>query len=211
MNKYNTSSRTIHFYQSPTKFFKANWPALLLIFPVLMYRRSQNRVVKVLLILTAGPLLLFVYPCIPALYRFLFRIPVVEINEQAISYMPGPIWFINLDVSMRWEEVAALYVNELTIRRKKYPQKRSRTVRFLAVLPKDQETFFQREKILSLRRFPLLALIAATKTPLMLFEQATAPTSSQDVLALISSRYQDKIQENGIEVREEQKTLYESK
>ena len=110
-------------------------------------------------------------------------------------------------MSIRWEEIAALYVNELTIRGKK----RTRTNRFLAVVPKDEEEFFRREKMLSPRRLPILVVWSITKTPFILYEQATAPTSSHDLLALISSQYQDKIQENGIEIREEQKTLYERK
>ncbi len=209
MNNRNTSSRTVRLYQSPTKFFRANWPALLLLLPVLIYRRSQSRVVKFLSVLVASPYLLFVSPVIPALYRFLFRIPIVVINEQGISYNPGPIWFIKLDMSIRWEEIAALYVNELTIRRQKHPRKRTRSFRFLAVLPNDQETFFQREKILSLRRFPLWGIMGATKTPFMLPEQVTYPSSPEDILNLIRSAYQDKIQENAIEIREEQRTLLE--
>ncbi len=210
MNNHNTSSRTIRLYQSPTKFFRANWPmlfGLLLFLPVFLYRRSKKRVAKVLSVLVAGPLLLFVSPFIPSFYRLLFRIPIVVINEEGISYNPGPVWLIKLGMSIHWEEIAELYINELTIRGKK----RTSTNRLLAVTPKDEDAFFQREKILSLRRFPLWFIMTATKTPFMLFEQVIYPSSPENILDLITSQYQDKIQENGIEIREEQKTLYEGK
>ena len=207
MTNHDTSSRTIRFYLRPIKFFRTYWFALLLIVPVLLYSRSRSRVVKVLSVLIAGPFLVFVSPIFPALYRLLFRIPIIEINEQGIFYNPGPIWFINFGMSITWEEIAALYVNELTIR----STKRTSTSHFLAAAPKDEDAFFQREKILSLRRFPLLFLMRATKTPFILPEQTTSPYSPEEVLTLISNQYQDKIQENGIEIREEQKTLYEGK
>ncbi len=205
MNNRNTSSRAIRFYQSPIKFFRTYWFTLLLIVPVLIYRRSRSRVVKVLSVLIAGPFLLFVSPVFPALYRLLFRIPIIEINEQGIFYNPGPVWFINFGMSITWEEIAALYVNELTIR----STKRTSTSHFLAATPKDEDAFFQREKILSLRKFPLRFLMRATKTPFILPEQVTYPSSPENILNLIIRQYQDKIQENGIEIREEQKTLLE--
>ena len=110
-------------------------------------------------------------------------------------------------MSISWKEIGALGVNELTIRGKK----RTGTSRLLAVTPKDDDAFFQRERILSLHRFPLWFIMSATKTPFMLFEQVIYPSSPENILNLIISQYQDKIQENGIEIREEQKTLYEGK
>ncbi len=207
MANHDISSRTIRFYQNPIKFLRTYWFAFLLIVPILIYRRSRSRVVKVLSVLIAGPFLLFVSPIFPALYRLLFRIPIIEINEQGIFYNPGPVWFINFGMSITWEEIAALYVNELTIR----STKRTSTSHFLAATPKDEDAFFQREKILSLRRFPLWLLMKATKTPFILPEQVTYPSTPGSVLNLIRSVYQDKIQENGIEIKEEQKTLYEGK
>ena len=210
MNNRNTSSRTITYYQDRAKILKASLPSLyglLVIFPILAYRRSQKRVVKVLSLFAGGLFLLFESIFISSFYRLLFRVPIVTINEKGILYSPGSTWFVTLDMSISWEEIAALYVEELTIRGKK----RTRTNRFLAVAPKDEDAFIRREKILSPRRLPLLVVMGITKIPFMVYEQATAPTSSHDLLALISSQYQDKIQENGIEIREEQKTLYESK
>ncbi len=78
-------------------------------------------------------------------------------------------------------------------------------------MPKGKGAFFQREKIASLRRIPILALWRITKSPFMLYEQATDPLSSQDLLALITNKFRDKIQENGIELREMQETLVEGK
>ncbi len=49
--------------------------------------------------------------------------------------------------------------------------------------------------------------MSATKTPFMLFEVVTAPTTLEDVLALIENKFEDKLQEHNIEIREEQKTV----
>ena len=205
-----SSSRTIELYQNNAQFFKANWSSslgLLLVVPLVLYRRRQKRVVKVLSILSGGLFLLFSSLFIYPLYRLFFRRPTVVINEKGITYNPYAPWFVKLRMSIAWEEIAAMYVNELTIRGKK----RAGTNRLLAVVPKDEEAYFQREKMLSPRRIPVLVLWSITKTPFMLYEQVMAPTSSSELLALISNQYQDKIQENGIEIREEQKTLYEGK
>ena len=207
MHNSNTSTRTLRFYQSPAKFFRANWPSLLIVLPITSYYRSRSLLVKILSVLVAIPLLLIVFPTLSALCRLLFRIPLIEINEQGISYNPAPVWLIKLGMSIRWEEIAALYVNELTMPR----QKRTRIIRFLAVLPNEQETFAQREQIQSLRRFPLWGIMAATKTPFMLFEQMISPTNPESLLSAIENMYQDKLQANGIEIREEQKTVFERK
>ncbi len=210
MNNRNSSSRTITYYQDRAKIFSGSLPSLygvFVIFPIIAYRHSQKRIVKVLSMLGGGLFLLFESLFIPSLHRLLFRVPIVTINEKGIKYSPGATWFVNVDMSIHWEEIAALYVNELTIRGKK----RTRTNRFLAVIPKDEAAFFRREKILRPRRFPILGIMGITKTPFMLYEQVTTPTSSHEVLALIANEYQDKIQENGIEICEEQKTLFEGK
>jgi len=210
MANHDTSSRTIQFYQNNANFFRANWSSLfglLLVFPVVIYRRSPKRVVKVLSELSGGLFLLFASLFIPSFYRLLFRIPIIVINEKGITYNPYAPWIVKLHMSISWEEIAALYVDELTIRGKKH----ARTNRFLAVIPKDEEAYFRREKMLGPRRIPILVMWSITKTPFMLYEQVTAPTSSYNVLALITNQFGDKIQENGIEIREEQKTLYERK
>ena len=158
---------------------------------------------KILTILLAFPFLLLIIPTISVLYRLFFRIPIVEINELGISYNPPFVWFIRLDMSIRWEEIAALYVNELTMQR----QNHTRVFRLLAVVPNERESFPQREKIQSIRRFPMWGFLAATKTPFMLPEGVIAPTSLEHVLALIKNTYRDKLQENSIEIRDEQKNI----
>ena len=210
MANSDTSARTIQFYENNARFFSKNWSSLFalpLLAPVILYREKQKRVVKILSIFSGGLFLLYASFFIYPLYRLLFRSPVIVINEQGIFYNPYAPWFVKLKMSIRWEEIAALYVDELTM----HSKKRTHTDRLLAVLPKDEEAYFQREKMLSLRRTPILVLWSITKTPFMLYEQVTAPTSSHELLTLITDRFSDKIQANGIEIREEQKTVFERK
>lgn len=70
----------------------------------------------------------------------------------------------------------------------------------------SKEAFLQREKMLRPRRLPLLVMMSATKAPFSLPEQAFLPYSLDELLAHIRINYQNEIQDNGIEMREEQKT-----
>ena len=114
---------------------------------------------------------------------------------------------INVDMSILWEEIAAIYINELTI----HGKKRIGTNRLLAIIPKDIDAFIQRKKLLRPNRLPLWVVMSMTKTPFMLYEQLTLPVTLEELLTQISTHYQDKIQANGIEIRKEQKTVYEGK
>ncbi len=54
-------------------------------------------------------------------------------------------------------------------------------------------------------------MMSILKTPFAVGEPLLAPTTLEEVLAQISTQYHDKIQANGIEIREVQKTVYEGK
>ena len=110
-------------------------------------------------------------------------------------------------MSVRWGEIAAIYINELTI----HGKKRTRTHRLLTIILRDEDAFFRREKMLRLNRFPIWGALSLTKTPFLLYEQLILPTTLEKLLAQISIQYNDKIQANGIEIREPQKTVSEGK
>jgi hypothetical protein len=107
-------------------------------------------------------------------------------------------------MTIRWEEIAAVYLNELTIRGKN----RTVTHRFLCIMSKDQEGYFLQQKLLRPRRLPLLGLMSVIGSPFMLPEQAIFPLPLDELLSQIRAHYQEQIQANGIEVREEQKTSF---
>ncbi len=210
MSNHNTPSRAIVFYPDKAKILNGSLPSLygiLLILPIVAYRHSTKRVVKAFSVFLGGLFLLFESLFIPSFYRLLFHVPSLIVNENGFTLSLGGTWLIDIDMSIRWEEIAALYINEITT----HGKKRTRTNRLLAVIPKDEDAFFQREKMLRPNRFPIWGALSLTKTPFMLFEQLILPTTLETLLAQISTQYNDKIQANGIEIREEQKTVSEGK
>jgi hypothetical protein len=109
--------------------------------------------------------------------RLLVPTPVVLVNDQGIlSHPPGGLGFaFNFKMAITWPEIAAMYLHTLTITAKKGPK----TTHGLAILPKDPEGFLERHHVVSLRTFPLFALLPATKTPVWIFEAVIAPVSPE--------------------------------
>ncbi len=196
---------TIVLYQSRRTLFKSAWPSLfggLVVIPVIAYRRSKKSVLRALSILASLMLILWETLFLSTLYRLLFAVPAVIVNDEGIAYHPASPWFVSLGLTMCWEEMAAMYLNELTIRGKK----RTITYRFLCMIPKDQEAFFERKKLLNWRRLSLLAVMSKMGGVTFMIPEAVLPLPLDELLSQIRTQFQDEIQMHGIEIRGEQKT-----
>lgn len=151
------------------------------------------------------------------LYRLLVPTPLVLVNDRGIvSYPPGFLFF-KWRMEITWPEIAAMNLHEV-ISQPPPPPRLFRllkislpsTQRYLAIIPKDPEAYLERHKLTRARTlartFPLWLLVARTKTPMVIVESHIAPVSVDDLLALIRARFQTELEDNGIEVREPQKT-----
>jgi len=197
--------RTIVLYPDKTRLFKTVLPSLfsgLLALPLIIAWRSRKRSLHIVSLL-AGILLFFWESLfLSQWYRLLFPRPVVVVNEAGIAYDPAIPWLVAFRLQIRWEEIAAMFLSELSIRGKK----RTRTFpRFLAIMPKDQEAFVKQQKLLRPRRLPLLVVMSQIGTPFLLPEMAISPSSLDELFAQIRARYQDEIEANAIEIGEERK------
>jgi hypothetical protein len=201
---YDPDHHAITIYQDKATRFKSVLPSLfggLIVVPILFYRHSRKRVFKILALLASVLLLLWETLFLSALYRLLFPRPVVVVTDKGIDYRPLSNWFVALGMTMQWEEMAAMYLNELTLRGKK----RTVTYRALCIMPRDQEMYFQQHKLLRPRRLPLLVMMSKIGSPFLLPEQLIFPLTLDELLSQIRVHFQEQIQANGIEIREEQK------
>lgn len=202
--RYDPDHRTITIYQDKETLFKSVLPSLLgvlVVVPILLYRRRRTRVLKILAFLASGLLLFWETLFVSSIYRLLFPQPVVLVTDKGIDYRPLSPWYVALDMTMRWEEMAALYLTELTVR----GRKRTVTHRFLCSIPKDQEVYYKQHKLLRPRRLPLLMVMSMTGSPFMLPEQMIFPLTLDELLSQMCAHYQEQLQANEIEIREEQK------
>lgn len=198
--------RTIALYPDRAKLFRLALPALLsglFIFPLIAAGRSKNRALRNISLV--GSALLFFWETLygSLLYRLLFPKPVVVINDEGIAYDPPATWFVAFALSIRWEEMAAIFLSDLTIRGKK----RTRTTRYLCIMPKDQDAYIKQQKILRPRRFAHLVMMSIIKVPFLLPELPILPISLDELLVQIRSRYAREIAAHGIEMREEQRIV----
>ena len=138
------------------------------------------------------------------LHRLVFWRPILLVNDKGILYDPLSLWFVNLKMSISWEEIAAMYLQELTLRGKKG----TKTYQLLCILPKDLEEFGQRQELDGRGRFAVLGAMSMSSAPFMIFGQTIFPQSLEELLVRISDSYQDKIQAYGIEMREKQRVAY---
>jgi hypothetical protein len=106
-----------------------------------------------------------------------------------------------LGLTMRWEEMAAMYVNKLTIRGKA----RTATYRTLCLMPKDQEAYFWQHKLLRPRKLPLIVVMSMTGSPFMLPEQMISPLTLDELLSQIRVHFREQIDANRVEIGEERK------
>lgn len=202
--RQNMPDRDIALYPNRAKLFRQNLPALssgLLIFPIIMAWRSGKRALQIISL--AGGILLFLWETLYAslLYRLLVPKPIVVVNDEGIAYNPPAPWFVAFALSIRWEEMAAIFLSDLTIR----SRKETKTTRFLCIMPKDQEAYIKQQKILRPRRFAQLVMISIIKVPFFLPELPIFPISLDELFAQIRLRYASEIAAHNIEIREEQK------
>lgn len=202
--RYKPNHGAITIYQDKETLFKSVLPSLLgglVVVPILLYRRRRTRVLKIMTLLASVLLLFWETLFVSTIYRLLFPQPVVLVTDKGIDYRPLSPWFVALGMTMRWEEMAALYLTELTVR----GRKRTVTHRLLIGLPKDQEVYFRQHKLLRPRRLPLLVVMSMTGSPFMLPERMIFPLTLDELLSQMCAHYQEQIQANEIEIREEQK------
>ncbi len=202
--RHDPDHHAITIYQDKATLFKSALPSLfggLVVVPILFYRQSRSPVLKIMALLASVLLLLWETLFLSAIYRLFFPQPVVIVNDKGIDYRPISPWFVAIGMTMRWEEMAAMYLNELILRGKK----RTVTHRFLSIMPKDQEVYSEQHKLLRPRRLPLLMMMSKTDSPFMLPEHLIFPLTLDELLSQIRVHYQEQIQANGIEMREEQK------
>jgi len=201
---YDPDHRAIIIYQGKATLFKSVLLSLLgglIVVPILLYRHSRRSVFKILALLASVLLFFWEAQFLPAISRLLFPRPVVVVTDKGIDYRPLSNWLVALGMTMHWEEMAAMSLTELTVRGKK----RTVTHRVLCFMPKDQERYSLQHKLLRPRRLPLLVMMSQIGSPFLLFEQMIFPLTLDELLSHIRVHFQEQLQANGIEIREEQK------
>ena len=203
---YDPDHRAITIYQDKATLFKSVLLSLfggLLLVPILLYCHRRKSVCKILAPLASVLLFFWEAQFLPALSRLLFPRPVVVVTDTGIDYRPLSHWLVALGMTMHWEEMAAMSLTELTVRGKK----RTVTYRVLCFMPKDQERYLLQHKLLRPRRLPLLVMMSqiGSGSPFLLFEQMIFPLTLDELLSHIRVHFQEQLQANGIEIREEQK------
>ena len=201
---YDPDHRAITIYQDKATLFKSVLLSLLgglIVVPILLYRHSRRSVFKILALLVSILLFFWEAQFLPAISRLLFPRPVVVVTDKGIDYRPLSNWLVALGMTMHWEEMAAMSLTELTVRGKK----RTVTHRVLCFMPKDQERYSLQHKLLQPRRLPLLVIMSRMGSPFLLFERVIFPLTLDELLSHIRVHFQEQLQANGIEIREEQK------
>ena len=201
----NDTMRAIILYRDKAALLKAIYPSfvgLLLSLPVLVFALEKRRVARPIVWVVSVLLFLWEMFYFSTWYRLLFPRPVLVVDEEGITYQPDSPWFVNMDMTIRWEEIASVYPTEFTL----HGKQRTMHTRFLSIQPKDQESFFQRQRLLSPRRLPLLVTMSKTGTFFMLPERMISPLKVDMLLAQIVEGYQEEIESNEIQVLIERKT-----
>jgi hypothetical protein len=175
----------------------------LIVVPILLYLYHHRRknVFKILAPLVCVLLFFWEAQFLPAISRLLFPRPLVVVTDKGIDYRPLSNWLVAPGMTMHWEEMAAMSLTKLTVRGKK----RSVTYRVLSFMPKDQERYSLQHKLLRPRRLPLLVMMSQIGSPFLLFEQMIFPLTLDELFSHIRVHFQEQLQANGIEIREEQK------
>lgn len=199
---FDADHHAITIYQDKATLFKSVLLSLfggLIVVLLLLYRQKRKSVFNILAPLASVLLFFWEAQFLPAISRLLFPRPVVVVTDTGIDYRPLSNWLVGLGMTMRWEEMAAMSLTELTIRGKK----RTVTYRVLCFVPKDQERYFLQHKLLRPRRLPLLVIMSRMGSPLLLFERVIFPLTLDELLSHIRVHFQEQLQVNGIEIREE--------
>jgi hypothetical protein len=180
--------RTIVLYPDKAELFKMVWPSLLdaLLVPLLLIAWSSGNLWLRFASLFAGlPLFLWESAYLPRCFRLFLPKPVIIVNETGIAYDPITPWFAPLNMHIHWEEIAAMFLCELSTRSKKGT--------------KDRINFVIQHKLL--HRFPFAYIsLPDIETPFMVFDWTISPCSLDELLAQICARYQHEIEAHGIEI-----------
>ena len=195
--------RAISIYPDQSRLLKSALPALfggLLLVPVLRYRRSSKPALRVMAIFAGFLLLLWKSQFTSTISLLLFLRPVVAVTTKGIDYRPRSSWFVRMGEEIRWDEMAALYINEITA----HGKKRTVSHRLLCILPKNPEMYVRQHRMLDPRRLPLLAIMSVTGSPVLIPEPSISPRTLDELLSQIRVQFQDEIEVNGIEIRDMQ-------
>jgi hypothetical protein len=196
--------RAISIYPDQSRPLKSALPALfggLLLVPVLRYRQSSKPALRLMALLAGFLLLLWESQFTSTISRLLFPRPVVAVTTKGIDYRPQSSWFVRMGAEIRWDEIAALYINEITA----HGKKRTVSHRLLRILPKNPEMYVRQHRTLDPRRLPLLVLMSVTGSPMLIPEPAISPETLDGLLSQIRVQYQNEIALNDIEVRDMQR------
>lgn len=199
---FDPDHHAITIYQDKATLFKSVLLSLfggLIVVPLLLYRQKRKSSFKILAPLASVLLFFWEAQFLPAISRLLFPRPVVVVTDTGIDYRPLSNWLVALGMTMRWEEMAAMSLTELTIRGKK----RTVTYRVLCFMPKDQERYSLQHKLLRPRRLPHLVIMSRMGSPFLLFERVIFPLTLDELLSHIRVHFQEQLQVNGIEIRAE--------
>lgn len=147
-----------------------------------------------------------------AFFRLWVPAPLLVVDEVGATYQPVSVaWFAHGKMVLPWTDIAAIYLNELSVQGRRSAKRGPKISCFLVFVPKNLEAFLAQHQFLSqekptlLRQAPLLVLTSLLGTPFAIPQQAIAPVSLDDLLAQIRTRFQAEIQAHGIEIRETKK------
>ena len=186
-------------YPDRGKFLRANGATFLLGGGLILLAftpwHRATAVTRMLVMLSRVLLLLWGWFSIPALTWLLFPKPVVIVNDESILYHFPRIGPFAFSGSLAWEEIKALYLGELTLRR---ISGRTSTQRFLCILPRDVDAFLRPYAIMN--KTVLTMLMTQVGSPFVL-PKAMLPLSIDELLARVRTQYADTIHTHGIELR----------
>ena len=201
--------RTIVLYPDKTELFKKVWPSLLdaLLVPLLLIAwYSGNPWLRFASLFAGLPLFLWELTYLPGGFRLFLPKPVIFVNKAGIAYDPVTPWFAPFNMHIHWEEIAAMFLCEISTRSKKGTMT---TTRLLAIRPKDRIDFLFQHKLLPSIPLSPTCHFPVSTTPFMVFDWTISPCSLDELLAQIRARYQHEIEANGIEIGEERKISIE--
>ena len=121
-NTNNTQDQSpLIFYPKKEWLLASAWPLLcgiFLAFTVFLYQQSKTTRLKALSAIGSVLILLWEITFFPFLSRLLFPKPLLIVNDEGIIYQPPSVWFVNLAWNIKWKEISAMYITELSVQKK---------------------------------------------------------------------------------------------
>lgn len=199
--RQDTDERAIVLFPDRAKLFRTVLPSLLslsIAIPIIKVWKSGKRGHQIVSLLTALVSLLWESLYVPLWFRLLFPRPIVVVNDEGIAYNPSAAWFTNFALKIRWEEIAVIFPFELV------------KAHWLAIVPKDVETFAQQQKLIRFRRLPLLVTASQVDAPFVIPEPMILSFTINELLSQIQTKYQQEIEASGIKIGEERKIPFKT-